>query len=318
VSECERLESTFEAYVAGELEEAALGPLLVHCRICEDCRRLLEIHRDLAGLASRTPEPDEADFDALEARVLGGLAGPAKGQAEEGAPPARLRTGWFPRVAAALAASVLLVVAGFAAGRAPWERTGATGDAGLKTGLIGAIRADAASNHKLEDVEDSRFTYSNVSFRRATGDRLALDFDVTTHVQLVEPARSELVRDVLAQALLNPSSAGARLRAIALAAGDLEPKLKEALLFAMRRDESLAVRLEALTMLSDRLSDPDVKSAVLATLREDDSVQMRLLALDSLAAHSVDRGRIREAIQEKARPGDEALLVRLAQVEKRL
>jgi hypothetical protein len=36
VSDCERFESTFEAYVAGELTEVALGPLLVHCRGCED------------------------------------------------------------------------------------------------------------------------------------------------------------------------------------------------------------------------------------------------------------------------------------------
>jgi hypothetical protein len=98
----------------------------------------------------------------------------------------------------------------------------------------------------------------------------------------------------------------------------MEPKLKEALFFAMRRDESLAVRLEALTILADRLGDPEVESAVLATLRDDDSVQMRLLALDSLAAHSVDRGRIREVIQEKVRPGNEALMVRLAEHEKRI
>jgi hypothetical protein len=103
-----------------------------------------------------------------------------------------------------------------------------------------------------------------------------------------------------------------------LSAENLEPKLKEALVLAMRNDQSLAVRLEALSILSPRLTDPDVQTAVLATLRDDESVQMRLLALDALAAHSVDRRRLREAIREKERPGDEALMVRLAQFDKKL
>ena len=55
--------------------------------------------------------------------------------------------------------------------------------------------------------------------------------------------------------------------------------------------------------------------AVLTTLREDESVQVRLLALDYLAAHSVDRNRIRELLRDNRRPGDEALMVRLAQHE---
>ena len=88
--------------------------------------------------------------------------------------------------------------------------------------------------------------------------------------------------------------------------------MTEALIFALRRDENLAVRLKALTILSDQLHQPGVESAVLATLREDDSVQMRLLALDYLAAESIDADRIREVIRENERPGDEALLVRLA------
>ena len=57
-----------------------------------------------------------------------------------------------------------------------------------------------------------------------------------------------------------------------------------------------------------------VEEAILTTLREDESVQMRLLALDALAEHRVDRELIRETIQQEARPGNEALLVRLAEI----
>ncbi len=73
MSECDRYQPTFEAYVAGGLDEAAIGPLLVHARGCEDCRRLLELHRDLAVLAARAPQPGEAELEAIEARVLRGI-----------------------------------------------------------------------------------------------------------------------------------------------------------------------------------------------------------------------------------------------------
>jgi hypothetical protein len=323
VSDCEGFESTIQAYVAGELDDTGLGPLLAHCRTCKDCRQLLELHRDLVGLASRAPEPDEGDFDALNARVLGEVArqeGTRDQRMERPASemPWYIPTGSFVRSAAALAAAVLLFVAGLFTDRVLTERGGTNGNGGVTNRLVTAISADAASNRELADVEDSRFTYSNVSFRGVDGDRVALDFDVTTHVELVEPVQSELVREVLVHSLLNPSSTGARLKAMSYAAGVLKPKVREALIFAMLRDENLAVRIKALTILSDRLQEPEVTAAVLATLRDDESVQMRLLALDYLAAHSVDRDQIREVIEERERPGDEALMVRLTEYEKQI
>src|SRR5262249_47934263 len=150
--------------------------------------------------------------------------------------------------------------------------------------------AEAAANRGLADVEDSPFTYSNVSYRRLAGDRVALDFDVTTHLATVESTRSPLVREALAQSLLNPASVGERLKAISFAASGREPKVEEAVLVAFRRDESVAVRLAALTVLVGRLDDDDVRSALIVALHDDPSVQVRLAALESLASHRVDPG----------------------------
>jgi hypothetical protein len=319
VSDCERLESTLRAYVAGELADTELGPLLTHCRTCRECRQILELHRDLADLGSRAPAPAEDGFEALQARVLGEVSRRERAaERPRASTPWRLPSGFFLRAAAAVAAAVLLFSAGLWAGRVTLERTGANGNGGIANRLVTAIGADAASNRELADVEDSRFTYSNVSFRPVDGGRVALDFDVTTHVQLVEEARSEIVREVLVHSLLNPSTTGARLRAMAYAANAMEPKVQEALIFAMRRDDNLAVRLKALEILSDHVSEPRVEGAILATLRDDDSVQMRLLALEYLAVHHVDRERIRAVIEEEKRPGDEALMVRLAEYQRRL
>jgi hypothetical protein len=318
MNECERLEPTFEAYVAGELDEGALGPLLAHCRDCETCRRLVELHRDLAALASRVPQPDATELEDMEARVLRGVERRPGGLVVGTRARARRWIGWVPYAAAAMFAATLLFVAGFVTGLDSPRNTTPEPGPGITERLVSAIRADAMSNRALTDVADSRFTYSDVSFRRVKNDKVALDFDVTTHVQLLERLGSELVQDVLAQALLDPSSTGTRLKAMALTSFRMTRKTRDALLVAMRHDPSLAVRLGALAALSDRLDDPEVEAAVLAALRDDDAVQMRLLALDSLAAHSVDRGRIREAIREKPRPGNEALRVRLAEYEKRL
>jgi hypothetical protein len=92
----------------------------------------------------------------------------------------------------------------------------------------------------------------------------------------------------------------------------------EALIFALRRDPNLAVRLQALTILSDQMHEPQVQLALLHALRQDESVQVRLVALECLAAESVAPDRIRRAIQENERPGDDALRVRLVEYETRL
>jgi hypothetical protein len=307
VSDCNDLQPTLESYLAGQADDRELGLLLAHCRDCESCRRLLELHRDLSELGARAPAPRDSDFDAMQRRVL---------QQSDLSGSRRLRAATVWRTAAALAAGLLLFVAGLAVGRGRPEPVAPA--SGMMARLVAAIDSEAASNRQLSDVEDSRFTYSNVTLRRVEDQRVELEFDLTTHVQLVEPADSVLVREALVQALLHPTVPGSRLKAISLAAGSMEPKVRDALIFAMQRDENLAVRIKALTILAEQLSDGEVESAMLAALRDDESVQMRLLALDCLAAWRIDHERIRRAIGTRERPGDEALLVRLARYEDRL
>jgi hypothetical protein len=306
VSDCERFEPTLTAYVAGEIDETGLGPMLSHCRDCDACRRVLELHRDLSELGARAAEPDEREFGAMRARVLYEAGNRRRGASW-------LRPAFLPlRVAALTAAAGLVFVLGIATDRLRQDGVAPVSGHGTTQRLLTAMNADAASNRTLMDVEDSRFTYSNVAFRRLEQDRVALDFDVTTHVRLVEPERSELVQDVLVQALLNPTSTGARLKAISYAAEAMEPKIKDALIFAMRRDENLAVRLGALEILKEASPDEEIEAALLQTLREDPAVQMRLEALDCLAGRQVDPGLLRRVVEEKPSEADAALLVRLA------
>lgn len=298
MSDCARFESMIERHLASDLNPQGAAELFAHAGSCEACRRLLAIHGDLAEAAATVPEPDEAELDLRQDRILREI---------------RRRRARHPLRVAALAAGVILPFAvGMILGRALPGRTAG----GASSRLMDALHDEAASNHGLTDVENSPFTYSNVSYRRLDDDRVAVEFDVTTHLTTVESTRSPLVREVLAQALLNPSSVGERLKAMSFAAGGLEPKLEKAVLFALRQDESVAVRLAALTVLVGRLDDEEVRSALMAALRDDPSVQVRLAALESLASHRVDRRQIREAIDVRPDSGNEALMVRLAELER--
>jgi hypothetical protein len=289
-----------EGYLASHLEPQALSELLAHTKACSSCRGLLAIHEDLLAAGARVSEPDEAELDRRQERVLRDID---------------RRRARRPLRFAALAAGLILPFAlGLFTGRTIPARSGGS-DAPSR--LMAALHAEAAGNRGLMDVENSPFTYSNVSYRKLAGDRVALDFDVTTHLATTESTRSPLVREVLAQSLLNPSSIGERLKAMSFAAGaPPEPKLEQAVLFALRRDESVAVRLAALTALVGRLDDDEVRSALIATLRDDPSVQVRLAALESLTAHRVDHRQLREAIEVRPGPGNEPLMVRLAEVER--
>jgi HEAT repeat protein len=295
VSDCARFEPMIERYLAADLDPSGVSELLTHAAGCEACRRLLSLHGDLVRAGGDVPEPDEADLDFAQDRVLRTIA---------------RRRSYRPMRVAAMAASVIVT---FAAGLLVGRGVSGTG---RSSRLIDALHAEAASNRGLTDVEDSPFNYSNVSYRRLDGDRVALDFDVTTHLSTVDSTRSPLVREVVAQSLLNPSSVGERLKAMSFAASEVEPKLQKAVLFALRHDESVAVRLAALTVLVGRLDDEDVRSAMMAVLRDDPSVQVRLAALESLASHRVDPHKIRDAIRERPESGNEALMVRLTELER--
>ena len=295
MSDCARFEPMIERYLAADLDPRGVSELFAHAAGCDRCGGLLALHGDLTRSAANAPEPGDADLDLVQERVVRGIA---------------RRRIYRPWRMAAMAAGVMLPFAfGLILGRA-------LPGAGRPSRLIDALHAEAASNRGLTDVEDSPFNYSNVSYHRLDGDRVALDFDVTTHLATVESSRSPLVREVLAQSLLNPSSVGERLKAMSFAASEVEPKLEKAVLFALRHDESVAVRLSALTVLVGRLDDEDVRSAMMGVLRDDPSVQVRLAALESLASHRVDPHRIRDAIRERPESGNEALMVRLAELER--
>ena len=310
MSECDRFEHVIQAHISGDATSAEWDALIEHCKACANCRQLLALHAELNDLGAEFVELEEAELDLVRTRVLNRVA-----QRRHRQQRSDWRS-WLPasplhRPLTAGALAVLVFVSGALIGG--MARRAARPEV---PPLLSEINDEAASNRRLADVENSPYTYSNVSFRRIDDERVALAFDVTTHVQAVEPVHSELVKDVLVHSLLNPSHTGSRLKAISYAAELMDPKVRDALIFAMRHDENLAVRQKALTILAQHPGDGAVEAAVLLTLKEDRSVQMRLLALDYLANRHVDHDLLRRTVQEADSEADAALLVRLADYER--
>jgi hypothetical protein len=309
MKECGRFEKTIESYIAGEPVAGELELLVEHCKECKGCRELLAVHRDMSDLGARFDELEEPDYDSLRAGVLERVA---MAELKKRRPKRGLWANFLaPFSMQPLTAAALLIVIffiGIVAGQFQLSRSN-----GITGPLLEEINAEAVANRSLRDVEDSPYTYSNVNFRRLNGNQVALGFDVTRHMEVIEPAGSPLVKEVLVHSMMNPTSTGARLNAVSFASDVPETKVVQALLFAMRNDDNLAVRMRAMEILSAQPGDAEVEAAVLATLREDESVQMRMQALDYLAARSIDNELLRRTIQEQESPTDQALMVRLAE-----
>jgi hypothetical protein len=302
-NDCKRFQEIIEAIVAGEPAAGGSENLAWHCRTCPDCVQALEAHQNLSEIGRRFEEVAAEDLEVLRSRVLTRIARPPRRSSF-----AVLSTPFTMQPAMAALFAAVIFVTGIAAA---WvQREG--GD-GIEQRLVTEITAEAASNRSLIDVEDSRYTYSNVTFRRLDEQRVTLDFEATTHLRVVQPVESALVKAVLVHSLLNPSNTGSRLKAISYASVVMEPKVRDSVIFAMHHDENLAVRQKALSILAGQPGDAAVESAVTTTLLEDESFQMRLQALDYLATQTANPDSIRRAIEQTDDAVNAALMVRLAE-----
>ncbi len=312
MKECQRFEKKIEDLLAGEISPLEQQALMRHCGSCRECRRVVAMHAELQQEQPELAEPDQAELDWMREQVMERVLGDP--QSSSGrlrallSTPIRIRP--LPAMGMAFAASVLMVVSGLSMAR--WTQP----EARAEIPEIREIGSPAVFGASLAELEESPYLYSNATFRRMDGGRVALSFDLSTHIDMVVLEDSPLVREVLVQSLLNPSTLGSRLKAVSYAREIMDPKVKDALIFAMLEDDSLAVRLKSLKILAAKSADPDIEAAMLQTLKEDEAVQMRLQALEYLAEREVDPAVIRRTIQEKGLQSDPALLLQAAKYDR--
>jgi anti-sigma factor RsiW len=298
MSDCERFEHLIEAYLAGDISGEDLATLEEHSGSCRGCRKLMDLHRELMEAPAEVPLPSEEDLSAMRSAVLRRVGFGEK--ASPGRPP---RPFWKPwaalrglRPAFAAGFAIVLVAVGFGLGRirsGPQEYDDAI--------LVDEMIRQASLERGLDGYWDSPFIYSNVNVRRRNGDVL-LSFDATRHVDVATTLDSPLAREVLVHAMIESSPMGSRFEAMAAAdrsmaaGGNMDERLREAMVFILLNDPSLPVRLRSLEVLSRHSSDPVVQDALLTCLAQDPSVQVRLQALETLASRNVAPDVIRNAI----------------------
>jgi hypothetical protein len=303
MKECPRSEELIRKLVAGEISSSEWESLRQHAEACEDCRQILEVHEELSDMAHDIPEPAENDFRVMRMNVMAKLAR----QRPSGWKTFWQDLGFFLR---AQPTGAVLVLALFLAGAVylgRWSATPSRVDDGL---LMRTIQTQAATATGVAEYWDTPFSYSNVSARPLPAGQLALSFDVCWHMDVVTRQESAVAKDVLMHAILEPASVGNRLKAMGLTERITDPKLRDAVVFALHHDPNVAIRLKAFEVLSQYPFDSNVQDALLATLKRDESVQMRFQALEYLAGRRVSSETLRQTIDEGGLESDPAIMQR--------
>ena len=314
MTECKDYREKIQSYIAGEISPADLDSLYHHCQSCPDCGQLWEVHSNLAAAGEELPQPPEGGLLTMRANVLAQITRDERGREgrAQGTQTGDRRIRWWDlgallraHPAAAWPVAAALVVVSIVAGRltVPGPETG-------DSVIMREISQQASRQAGLIDYWDTPLSYSNVDARPVEGGNLDLSFNVSRHVRFVTPMDSPVAREVLMYAILEPSAVGSKMKAMAMAMAPeiMDPKIREALIFTMHNDPNLAVRMEAMSVLSKSPYDSVLQKAFLTTLRGDDEVQMRLQALEYLAEKQVNMNTLRRAIELPQLESDTAVL----------
>ncbi len=140
--------------------------------------------------------------------------------------------------------------------------------------------------------------------------RIALSFDVSRHMEIIRSKDDPLVREVIAQTLLNPANPGNELKAISYSSSVFDIKLKEALIFSAQNAPILAVRIKAMSGLMNYEDDVDVQSAFLDIFQDEESVKMRLMALDYLKKSRIDKAKLQAALEQMDSGKNAAVIIK--------
>lgn len=311
MNDCRRFEDGLAALMTGESSSEERGEVMRHLANCEECADLFAIHAELEDM--EPPAAEESELLTMRHGVLRSIRGDSHG-------PRRRWWQGFPALelkpSAVLAVAALSLVAGFLIGRVPTvdrvfeqaqredlERRDGAG------AIAGQLEFAALRNRRMEESATSPYSFSDLQVRDVGGGRLALSFDVATHLELVRDRSDPLVSEILVQALVNPAPVGTRLEAISLVRS-MEPKVRDALIVAMLEDESLPVRIAALEKLVGQPIEGATEAAFLEVLGSEESVQMRLLAIDYLARAEVAPERVETAVRSGEPEPGSALFVR--------
>jgi len=299
MSSCAEYEISIDRACAEEADDAERERLLEHLDVCADCSQLFDLLCRLRGVPAEAEPPAEA-FARMRQAVLAELPRRTRLLPVGERPAAFL----LRRAAWPLAAAAVLAL-GVGLGLLRPARPSAAEP------LAQQLHRVAARHNTLDESFDSPFVFSNLRAEPAGNGRVRLAFDVAQHLDTVVDRQDPLLAEVVSQTLVAPAPIAARMGALELASGSLDPRIRHALILAMRSDESLDVRLRAQAALARFPGDPEITQGMLAVLEREPAVQMRFLAIEFLARGGAPRGELERAIRTGRPEAEPAMLVHL-------
>jgi hypothetical protein len=302
---CKKYQKLIQKIQTSPLEEQEMNDLKEHCKTCEECNSLLTMHNELSKSDGLIPMPDTAELQQIRQSVLRSIRLSANKDTQ---PLFERLYSLLKKPAFSYSFAVLCLVTGLLIGKYPSANN--IGDKGI---IVKQIEYVAEKNHDFSQVENSPYTYSNIFFENVENDQVHLSFNVSTHIDLVRPKTDPLVTEILAQSLINPEQTGYRIRNMSYAEKIMDPKIKETLIFSLKNDPAMPVRLKALINLMKYKNDEDIQSALLDVIREEESVQIRLLAIDYLTENNIDASLLNQAAESSSQEFNTSVLVKTRQ-----
>ncbi len=291
--ENKKIKKLFEKLIAGGLSDAEYQELKDLTIDIPEYRDILETHHMLEKAASPFEEPATAQFTEMRQAVMRSVRNMEM----------NTRDNWLGNFSdwvrnfvtrPELAVAAITLLLGFFLGRiAPVDQEG------ISSGLMQQVSLLAKENTTFSDSKNAPYRYSNIEFKEINGGEVALSFDVSTHLEMVRKKNDPLVREVIAQSLLNPTNLGSELKTISFTENMFDTKIKEALIFSMHNAPIQAVRQNAMDNLTKYHNDEDIKNAFLTVLKDEKSVKMRLTALDYLDESNINPDKLRDLVESE-------------------
>lgn len=277
MSPCQYTQLLCHELVSDKPDAERKEKLLAHSKDCPECADLIALHNSLKNSKEWLISPVEADFLALRHNVIRNIR-----LQKRKSIIIKIMSFWR-QPALAYSMALLLTIGAFILGQR-WSQRPTVAE----HGILQKIDHSARTHFTLEQVKNSPYVFSNVRIKAMDEQQITLSFNVSTHLEMTRSIADPLVKDILAQSILYSPSEGQRLNYISFSERIIDPKIKEALLFALENDTELPVRLRAMNALLSYARDEQIEEAFLKILRQEESMQMRLLAIDYLTQNNID------------------------------
>jgi len=286
---CDWVQQNVSLYLYNELADDARHELEQHIRRCKDCAAELAAQQDFQAEMNALPveEPSASFLAAARLRLQEALETAEQKRAwyhRFAFDP----TAWLRQVRFSPALAAVLLMVGFGSGL------------GTMYSALGA-KAPHPANASSAMQESSIAGITSID-RQPDSGKVKINYDRMVPESVEGSISDPKIQDLLTfTARSNATNAGARIDAVdALTSRPDDPRVREALTYALRYDSNPGVRLKALDGLKDYVKqDIRVRNAVLEALLNDSNLGVRSGALHALEPVRADS--VRMALQQLAK-----------------